>query len=89
MKAVWKYEVPSSPGAFEKALPIAAEILTVACQHNRPVMWVLVDPDAEKEYRSFFIAETGKSIDHAPLKPIGTVQLDGGSYVLHVFEVLQ
>ena len=84
-KTVYKYSLQDSI-----ELPKGAEILKIGTQNNNFVLWALVDPTNEKEWRTFQLIETGNSIiDHNLLvKPtyIGSTEAYQGRYVLHVFE---
>jgi hypothetical protein len=83
MKTIWKWTLQPETTI---AVPRGAEILTVQAQHNEPQIWMLVDPNAETEERTFQIHGTGHDIPDAPGKYIGTFQLRGGALVLHAFE---
>lgn len=68
-------------------LPIDAEILTVQAQKDEVCIWVKLDPDKPKVYRTFAVFGTGWNIvSNANLKYIGTVQFLNGDLVYHVFE---
>jgi hypothetical protein len=68
-------------------MPVGAKILSVQAQHNKPTIWALVDPVADKETRRFFVVGTGWPIDPDRLAKsefCGSVQI--GAFVWHVFE---
>lgn len=70
-------------------IPAGAKILTVQAQRNEIQLWAEVDPDAPVVTRHIDILTTGEGIDdelQAKRTHLGTVQLDGGDMVLHVFE---
>lgn len=67
-------------------MPVGAEVLCVQTQYNSPYLWVVVDTEAEKEMRSFTLLGTGEDFTKHPGRYLGTFQLDGGNYVIHVFE---
>lgn len=68
-------------------LPEDAEILTVQNQNEKICLWAMLDPAAPKIHRTFAVFGTGWRITtNAKLRYIGTVQLDGGALVSHVFE---
>lgn len=86
-KSVWKYKLESGdPHSIE--MPAGAQILTVQVQMGDPVIWALVDPDAEIETRNFRTFGTGHSIgvDVNKLVYIGTWQIFNGTLVFHLFE---
>ena len=87
--AVCKYALSDGPGTTTHLMPIGARVLGVESVQSRPVIWARVDPTAEKVDRTFEVAETDALLPDGPLDYIGTAQLYGGSYVLHVFEVQQ
>lgn len=85
---IWKYELPSVPGSIWIEMPFGAKILTVQTQYNKPYLWVAVFPTVvPRKNRHFLLLETGNDKIPIDSKYIGTVQLDEGSYVLHVYEV--
>lgn len=88
MQKIFKFPLPLI-GLQVIPLAIGGEILCVQQQANRPFVWVLVDPQARHEDRMFGVFQTGQEIADIPgtIKTyIGTVQLDQGAYVLHVFQ---
>lgn len=86
-QTIWKFELKNE-GVQELKMPEGAEILTVQTQYEKPCLWALVNPDAEKVSRGFFIYGTGHPVPKEPYpqKYIGTYQLSGGALVFHVFE---
>jgi len=90
IKTIWKFEMEVTD-IQEIALPIGAEILSVQAQREQPCLWVLVDPEAEKELRTFETFGTGHHVFYdmgVERKHIGTYQLKDGALVFHVFESL-
>lgn len=87
-KTIWKFKLETTDNQ-EIEMPIGAEILTVQTQGENPYLWALVDPEAEKETRTFEVFGTGHPI-HCDMgvsrNHISTYQLQGGSLVFHVFE---
>ena len=87
-KTIWKFELETTDNQTLK-MPVGAEILTVQTQSDKPCLWALVDPNAEKEGRFIEIFGTGHPVGYdmgIDRKYIGTYQLHGGSLVFHVFE---
>lgn len=84
---IWKFEVPIDD-YFSISMPTGADILSFQCQGSQPVIWAVVDPNAEKEERRFMMRGTGHDIITAPedRKYIGTAQM--GPLVWHLFELL-
>lgn len=71
-------------------MPEEAQILSLQVQHGTPHIWALVDPEKPATQRRFFeMYGTGNSIAPDPGPYVGTFQLNGGNFVLHVFEKLQ
>lgn len=70
----------------ELELPAGAEVVHVDEQHYRICMWVLADPQREKERRQFVVAPTGQTIP-ADAAHRGTVLVLDGALVWHVVEL--
>lgn len=84
MKTIWKFDLS---GTRELEMPEGATILSVDVQFGRICIWALVEPTAPKEKRVFCIYGTGAAIADNLGKFIGTVQLAGGEFIVHVFEI--
>lgn len=88
MRTIWKNKLE----AIDKQtiqLPLGAEILSVQTQNGKPCLWATVDTDEFTEPRTIEIFGTGNPIPPGPGIErvfIGTFQIDGGSFVGHVFE---
>lgn len=82
--SVWKFEIQVDD-EFTLAMPVGAEPLYVAVQDGKPYLWVLVEPSAEREQRTFYVHGTGH-----PTTPgaeyIGSFMLYGGRFVGHLFQ---
>lgn len=86
MKTIHKYTLLITD-ELQIWLPQGAELLDVQNQNERLCLWVLAEPDAEKECRHFRIVGTGNPIPDAhKLTFVGTVQMKNGALVWHVFE---
>lgn len=85
MKTIYKYEVPVTSGVTVQ-LPEGARLLCVQMQHGNPCLWAQVDSDAPLETRSFCWYGTGHQLPHVPGQYVGTVQLNNGALVFHLFE---
>ena len=68
------------------SMPVGAQILTAQEQGSGVALWALVDPGAQKHNRTFSVYATGQTHHDNPGLYIGTVQVQGGAIVLHVFE---
>ena len=84
MATIWKF--PLTDTKTELDLPRNAQVLSVHVQESEPCLWALVDPSEPPETRKFRAYATGESIQDSLGDFIGTVLLQGGAYVLHVFE---
>jgi hypothetical protein len=68
-------------------LPVGAKLLTVHEQHRNVCIWAEVAPEQKaKEARSFEIYGTGHPIPPGLRRFLGSVFLDGGNYVFHIYE---
>lgn len=88
MKKVFKFPLKIEEDEQDIMMPAGAKVLTVQVQSGVPCLWAECNPDAECVSRTFLIRGTGHPIDDGIEKEyIGTIQLHGGSLVLHVFEI--
>lgn len=87
MKAIWKFPLAALTNS-KISMPKRARVLTVQVQADvGPVLWALVDPKAESEYRHFETVFTGDEMGEETRAYIGTFQV--GPLVWHVFEVFR
>jgi hypothetical protein len=87
MKTIYKYPIFAADESIE--MPAGAQILCVQAQGPRIQIWAVVDVDASRvENRRFEVYATGQVIDIKNISYIGTVQINGGLTVFHVFEVI-
>lgn len=88
LRTIWKYGIEIRD-AFDFEMPDGAEILSVQEQDGSLFFWALVDPDPERAtvLRRFRMVGTGHLIGNERVSFLGTVQMRGGTLVLHVFEV--
>ena len=84
-RVVWKYQL--ALGSTVVTMPHDSDVLTVAEQHGAVCLWALVDRDAPMVQRTFRVVATGEPFDAADLVFTGTVLMQGGAFVVHVFEV--
>lgn len=90
INTVWKF--PLEIKDFQNILmPKGAKIIHVDAQNDVPCIWALVDAKEDTESRSFLIHGTGHNIEYplSRINHIGSFQLDGGSFVGHVFEIIK
>lgn len=85
MKTIYKY--PLNLGRQVVLLPLGARVLTAQVQHETICLWAEVaDPEGKKERRTFNVVGTGHPIPNNPGVYIGTVQMQEGRFVWHVYE---
>lgn len=87
MKVIWKFPVLDLLNRYTTRMPAGAEILSVQMQDDRPQMWLLVDPKAEGEPRTFESFGTGHPVKAQIVQYLGTLQVSDGALIFHVFEV--
>jgi len=89
MKQIWKYTL--QVGHTSIKIPEGYQILSVQAQCNKPCLWALVDPKAQKKevvFKTFGTGHTLPAEETSNIKFIGTYQLDNGVFVAHVFQQL-
>lgn len=84
VERVYKYELPVSDWA-SVVMPEGAEVLCVQVQHGVPCIWARVTIGSPPLVHHFRVAGTGHDLGSNVGKYIGTIQLDGGHRVFHVF----
>jgi len=90
MKSIYKYDIPIKD-EFTLDLPKGAVFVSFMMQHDNPRAWFMVntaEPNVEK--RVFRLAGTGHNMndsDGITLKPLGSVQMSGGSLIFHLLEI--
>lgn len=85
---VYKYRI-SSTGRSSVQMPGHAQLLAVQNQDELVQVWALCDPAQPVMVpRHFMALKTGEHVDlDDTARFVGTVQLTGGRYVAHIFEV--
>lgn len=83
MKAIWKYAINPLTTI---SIPEGARLLSVETQDNQPQLWALVDPTKAKEQRTFRAVATGQDFEEEGHVYVGTVHINHGSLVFHIFE---
>ena len=81
---VWKYEFQPSHSTVSVKIPKGAKSLSVQTQGGTVCLWMLVDPDIERESREFACIGTGWDVPERA-HYLGTAQQ--GPFVWHLFEV--
>ena len=88
-RVIYKYPVPVTPGVMCYDLPRGAEVLCVQRQgggENDIFIWALVDKKAEHAPRWFKWYPTGLTAVMPKERYVGTIPMEGGKLVWHLFE---
>ncbi|MGD9209606.1 MAG: hypothetical protein PVI90_02470 [Desulfobacteraceae bacterium] len=92
MLKIYKYKIEITD-EFTLFVPGESKILKLDVQNNKPVLWILVDPDSPQKIRHFKGFGTGHPIQHKNILSmehhlvyIDTVMMEGGFFVYHLFE---
>jgi hypothetical protein len=86
MMTIWKFPLTTTDEQVVQ-MPRNAVILSAQVQGQDICLWAMVNPESPKEGRHIRIVGTGHPFPEGRYcKFIGTVQLEGGSLVFHVFE---
>jgi len=87
MNAIYKYELSEEKVQWV-SLPLNSTILSVVEQHQKIVMYVIVDAVQENTQEiQFLLLGTGQIFDNTldGYSFLNTVKLSGGSLMFHVF----
>lgn len=82
-KAIWKYALDAYRNPVE--VPVGFRVLSAQVQRGVPCVWVEVDPKASKVLVEFLLISTGYESEAVNETYVGTIQMDGGYQVHHVF----
>lgn len=83
-KSVWKFELQVTD-EFKLTMPKGATPLHVEVQNDKPCLWALVDPTAEREERTFYVHGTGHPVGPGA-EHVGSFMLMDGTFVGHLFQ---
>lgn len=88
MQTIWKYPFQNT---FIQTIdmPIGAEVLCIDRQHGNMCIWVKLIPHDKPVPRTFITYGTGHEMMPIKQKYIGTFQVQGGTFIFHVFEALE
>ena len=87
MKKIYKYELPLCPGVVTTIRNKIFQFLDVQMQNGKPMLWVMVDPEATIEEPTYIMAfGTGWELPNDADRYIGSLQ-DGEGYVWHYFTI--
>lgn len=85
-RTVWKYPVPMQRESHVLALPNGHRVLHVDSQYGTQCLWIEVDEsETLKVSRRFIWTGTGWNIPEGYTNHIGTVLVDGGAFVWHLW----
>ena len=83
---IHKYKLAVADEQFV-AMPIEAKILSAQVQHGEICLWVLCDDQQKQLSRRIYMLGTGHDASDVALRPfIGTVQLQDGALIFHLFD---
>ncbi len=85
MNAIWKFPIEIDD-EFELNLPVGADLLDVQIQNGKPVLWAIVDPNADTKPLRFYVIGTGRTW-RDDLAYVATFQV--GAFVGHLFHEKQ
>lgn len=85
MKSIFKYPLEAIDRQYIE-MPEGATILTVQTQHGLLCLWAIVNNQNNLEKRTIIILGTGHDVPREQLEYIGTVQMENGALIWHVFE---
>lgn len=84
---IFKQQIDLNLGASHYVdMPAGATILTTQLQYGVLCIWFLCDPTMHFARRRIVVYGTGHELPPNPGKYIGTVQLNDGGLILHVFD---
>ncbi len=88
MKRIFKY--PLDLTSFQTVqLPVGSKIISVGNQCNKLRMWVEVDPEQrDTQTRKIVVVGTGHTLPDVELRFIGTVPINEGTFIWHIYENL-
>jgi len=89
MITIYKYSILLKDN-FEIEMPVGATVLSFQVQRSVPCIWVQVNTNMPLEKRRFALKGTGHNLDNITEeieKYIGTIQLENGGLIFHLFEL--
>lgn len=82
---IWKFPLFVTD-SLDLLMPEGAVILSVQNQRDSLCLWAFCDPSAPLKSKKINIYGTGNPVPENPGRYIGTVQMDDGFLVWHVFQ---
>lgn len=87
MQAIWKTTLRVEDEQTV-TMPLGFEILAVQMQHGAVCLWAIVHTAAIPEQRTIYMRGTGHQMNGKEGRYLGTIQLQDGALIFHVFEAL-
>lgn len=76
------------PGRTEIGVPVDSKVLSVAVQRGKPFVWIEMGVSRQTTSIQLQTIMTGDTFNPGPAwRFIGTLLLEEGSFVLHVYEM--
>ncbi len=85
MKTIHKYELHPIMDVTALETDHVEQWLSVDVQRDQPVVWAVVDTDKPLQSHTLYIRGTGHPMTGHEGRFLGTILLDNGSLVFHVF----
>jgi hypothetical protein len=90
MLAIWKYEVVlnhvDNNNHYKVMLPRGAQLLSAVGQYGKLMVYAIINTYEPQEFEcTISVIGTGHNIKSIPGRFLGTVVLDDGNSVFHVF----
>jgi hypothetical protein len=89
---MFKYSLPAIEDVIKLSMPEGAIIMSAQNQAERLCIWSVVNTEKPLVERTFYVVGTGHAFPEQILDTnvdyVGTIQFQGGSLVLHVFEAV-
>jgi hypothetical protein len=84
MHNIYKYPFDITDEQYIE-IPQDPEFLCAQVQGEQPCIWAKVDPTSESQLYRVRVIGTGHDINDDPGEYLDTIQIQGGSLILHVF----
>ncbi len=85
VKTIHKFPFPIKD-VVTLQLPVGAIMQCVNVQQRRPCLWAVVDSEMPLTERVLEIYATGQLMSESPKVYVGTIMVDDGLFVFHVYE---
>lgn len=91
-KVIWKFPLHLGGWGWQPSvrhnvqMPMVCHGLSLQMQKDVPTLWAQVDPQSSPCVRTFEWVGTGSEVPYGG-KYVGTVQVNDGDYVFHLYEI--